>query len=168
MHSLFRVIAITLAGALLAACMATTSALEPQNKALSGDKARIYILRPNAWALRVQPAHLKIDDQDIGAVANNSFLFVDRPPGRHKLNVSVPFDLGTNELDVQMTAGRSYYFVINMKSSTMMAGGIVLTIPEQRTGKPVGQRSLFAMAYLAELDATAGAALVARMKTDQP
>lgn len=150
---------------------ATTTSLEPQNKSLSAGRARIYVVRPDAWVYKAVAAPLKIDGHDVGAVANNSFLFVDRPPGRHTLAISMPLEIGNNEVEFQASAGQSYYFVINMKpmkvygtSAPLM--GLVLTIPQPQTGQPVNQKHAFmGGTYLTKLDAAAGAALVAKMKT---
>jgi hypothetical protein len=174
MSSFLRAVFPVFVAALLAGCFQATTALEPQGKALSAGSARIYVVRPSAWSHSANLAKLKIDGQDVGAVANNSFLHVDRPPGRHTLSIDMPFEIGTNDLEVHAVAGRSYYFVINMKPTPVYGTaapfmGLVMTLPEPQTGQPVKQKhALFGGTYLAELDAAAGSALVAKMKAEKP
>ena len=102
----------------LAAC-ATTTALEPQNQPLAARNARIYVLRPNALIARALPAKVTVDGKEVGAVANNSYLSIDRPPGRYKLEVGSPGYFGSSVVEVQAEAGRSYYFALNMSATTI-------------------------------------------------
>lgn len=162
---MLRLVLVALACAALAACTSTTTALEPQNRPLNAQQARIYVLRPGAWTYGATGADIKIDDKAVGEVANNSYLSIDRPPGRYKLTVRMPFDLGTSEHEFQAAGGRKYYFVINMKSTTVpITGGGFFTMSSPTTGRVVEQRSLFAQTYLAELDEATGAAALSQLK----
>lgn len=166
MHSLVRPLLAVFVCSVLAACAAaTTAALESQNKPPRGHTARIYILRPGGWSYSARTAEVKINGQAVGEVANESYLFVDRPPGQYTISVRMPLDLTTTEHDVHVAAGRTYYFALNMKSMTVATvGGGVFTLPEPKTGQTVQQRNLFSSTYLAELDAGAGPAALSRLK----
>jgi hypothetical protein len=153
----------------LAACItAKTTSLESQNKPPSAREARIYIIRPGGWSYSARTAEVKINGQVVGEVANESYLFVDRPPGRYTISVGMPLDFTNTEHDAQVAAGRTYYFALNMKSmTTATVGGpvmAVMTLPEPKAGETVQQRNLLSSTYLGELDVAAGAALVATLK----
>jgi Protein of unknown function (DUF2846) len=149
---------------MLAACAATTTALESQKKPQGAHTARIYIFRPGGWSYSARTANVKIDGQDVGELANESYLFVDRPPGKHTIGLRMPLDFTATEHDVQVAAGRTYYFALNMRSLTMVGGGAVMTIAEPKTGQTVQQRNFMSSTYLAEIDAATGAALLAKLK----
>ena len=147
----------------LAAC-AATSALESQSKPHSAQSARIYILRPGALSGSALAAVVKINGAEVGSVANNSFLFVDRPPARYKVEVSAMGALGNLQHEAQVEAGRTYYFAYLAAGTTIPVGSIPLVIPGPTGGRQVGQANFLAGAYLSEFDAAAGAETVARMK----
>jgi hypothetical protein len=166
MTLILRLVLAAWACAALAAC-AATSTLEPQNRPLGARDARIYVLRPKAWVSSALSANVKVNGKDVGAVANNSYLSVVRPPGRYKIEVDSPGWFVANEHDFQVGAGRTYYFVLNMKAATVPIAGrgfySTLTIPGSSEGRPVGQPSSFAGSYLSELDAGEGAAVLSRL-----
>jgi hypothetical protein len=151
--------------AVLSACAATT-ALESQNKPLTARTARIYILRPGGWAGGAMSANVKIDGVNVGSVAIKSYLFVDRPPGRHKIDMSISGEFGTNVHEIEVVAGRTYYMVVNVRTTAAgLRGGGVLVMRGSDVGRPVGQSSsVFGYSYLSELDPTAGAAMISRLK----
>ena len=145
---------------MLAAC-ASTSALEPQNQPLSSRAARIYILRPPAAAGGIYPATIKINGADVGSVANNSYLSVDRPAGRYKISAVIST---ASEDEVEVHAGRSHYFAINVKGSAAPLGGISIPIEGSSIGRPLRQPGLFEFSWLSEVDASQATAIMSRMK----
>ncbi len=98
----------------LAAC-ASTSALESQSKQRDPRLARLYFLREKgligAMGGRVIAADVKVDGKPVGTLALGSYIFVDRPPGVHKLSVGNKVSMAF-EVEVQVEAGQSYYFNI--------------------------------------------------------
>jgi hypothetical protein len=166
MFSLLRAVAALSACALLAAC-AATSALESQTKPQSAHSARIYIVRPYAFAGGATAANIKIDDTDVGSVANDSYLFIDRPPGQYRIQVSKGGDPISSQHEFQVEAGRTYYFSFNGPAATLMVpGGGFVAMPGAGGGRQVGRATLLS-GHLAELDAAAGAQVVARMSARQ-
>ena len=147
----------------LSAC-ATTNALEPQNQPLAARNARIYVLRPPAMVAMALPASVKVDGNDVGAVANNSYLSVDRLPGRYKLEVGSPGYFGSSEVEAEVEAGRSYYFVLGMGGTQIPFGRVSIPIESSAQGRPVGQSKGLPGSSLGQLDASQGAALLARLK----
>jgi hypothetical protein len=171
MFSVLRAASVALVCVLLAAC-AATSALESQSKPLSTQSARIYIVRPGAVSGGAVAANVKINGTDVGHVANGSYFFVDRPPGRHKIEVRLTTGLASHEHEAQVEAGRTYYFAYNAgTAATSLPGGVPLIIPGPTGGRQVsssnlGTALLTGGAHLAELDPAAGAEVVARMAGD--
>ena len=163
MISVLRAVSTALLCVALAAC-AATSALESQSKPHSAQSARIYILRPGALSGAALAAVVKINGAEVGSVANNSFLFVDRPPGRYKVEVSAMGALGNLQNETQVEAGRTYYFAYHAGGTTIPVGSIPMVIPGPTGGRQVGHANFLAGAYLSEYDAAAGAETVARMQ----
>jgi hypothetical protein len=71
---------------LVAAC--GTTAIESQTKTLDARQARLYFLR-NTMTIGGVGAEIKVNGQKVGALANSSYFFVDRPlantPSRSRL-----------------------------------------------------------------------------------
>jgi hypothetical protein len=148
--------------AALAAC-AATSALEPQHTQLAARNARIFILRPGVLSGGAQAVTVKINGVKVGSVANNSYLSVDRPPGRYKIEASFPLTMG-NEHETEVEAGRSYYFVFNAAASAVASPGVFIAFPGSELGKQVGNTDYLTGSYLGQLDASAGPAVLSRLK----
>ncbi len=167
---MIRIFLAALACALLTACASpTTSALEPQNQALKGQQAKIYLIRPSAWAGRFITYDVKIDDKPVGKVAAGSYLSVNRPAGRHKITIKPLLDIASAEHEFQADAGQTYYFVVNIKASetAVVSGSFVMAIPIPGTsiGRRVGQRNFLSGIYLGVLDDAAGQAMLSQLKT---
>lgn len=109
-----------------------------------------------------------VDDKRVGKVASGSYLSVDRPPGRHKITIKPLIDVASAEHEFHAEAGRSYYFVVNIKGGTsaVVSGGFVMAIPMPGTsvGKPVGERNFMSGIYLGALDDAAGKAMLTDLK----
>ena len=154
---------------LLAACVAAnTVALEPQDRSLDGRQARLYFIRhANAVAglLTYPTVSIKVDGKPVGGLATGAFIFVDRPAGPHKINVSGSIhDKSGFETDVQIEAGGSYYFEI----------GPIVRINNDRlvqemmevSGRPLqGRYSEYSGFMFYSLDATTGAASIASLNS---
>ena len=158
--SMIRAALAALAGVTLAACV-SSSALEPQNQPLSSRAARIYILRPPAVPMAIAMAEVKINDAEVGSVAVNSYLFVDRPPGRYKISTAIYGDL---EHEIEVAAGRTYYVAINVRESYATLGNIPIRMEGSNVGRPVGQPSMLNPSWLSEVDANTATSMMARMK----
>ncbi|MDQ0355536.1 hypothetical protein J2S22_002473 [Rhodoplanes tepidamans] len=149
----------------LAACATfgtETTALEPQNRSLSAGKGRIYVLRQRMWAGTIVLIPVRVDGTEIGQVASGSHLAADRPPGRHMLSVGNESWPVTHEVEV--VAGKTYYFVINSKPVVTTYGAVPIVIPMPSPGKPVGKKNIWSGLYLAELEPSAGEEMLAGLK----
>lgn len=138
----------------------------PATRPASARDARIVVLRPFALGGAIWPAGVKINGVQVGSVAVNSHVSVVRPAGRSTLAVSFPLAQAEHTFDVQ--PGRTYYFAINIRSTTaVVAGGgvfMAIPIPGSSVGRPVGQQPLFGGFHISELDAGTGEAMIAKMK----
>jgi Protein of unknown function (DUF2846) len=152
---------------LLTACVAAnTEALEPQNRSLDGRQARLYFVRhANAVAgLMTYPTvSLKVDGKPVGSLATGAFIFVDRPGGLHTINVAGSVHDKTGfETEIQVDAGRSYYFEIG-PIVRINNDGFVRAIMEV-SGRPLtGRYSDHSGFMFYSLDVSAGEAAVANL-----
>jgi hypothetical protein len=155
-----------LACAVLAACATNTAAFEPQNRPRNAHQARIYVMWAKSWTCRYCEYDVLINDKRVGRLGQDSYLSVDRPPGSYKLTVKAKLlDLAPTQHEFQAVAGRTYYFVINVKPQEYpIMGGGFFTMPGTAVGRPVKQRNFLSGTYLAVLDNAAGAAEIARRK----
>ncbi len=162
---MLRFVLMTLACASVAACTtsSTTVAYEPQNRPLSAQSARIYVLRPSAASYSLASADVMIDGKSVGLVANNAYLSADRPAGRHTLTFKLPGDFGSNTHEFEAVAGRKYYFVMNMRGSAAAAGGFLVVLPGSAAGRPVEQSNMISHGRIGELDEAAGAAALSQL-----
>ena len=164
MFSMLRAASVALACVMLAAC-AATSAVESQSKPHSAQSARIYVVRPGALSGAALGAAVKVNGAGSDRSQTTHTSSSTAPPGRYKIEVSAIGTLGNLEHEVQVEAGRTYYFAYMAgAAATSLPGGIPLVIPGPTGGRQVGQATFLAGAYLAEFDAAAGAEVVARMK----
>ena len=163
MALILRFVLAVLVCTVLTAC-AATNALEPQHKQLASRNARIFVLRPGAFSGGAQSVTVKINGTAVGSVANNSYLSVDRPPGRYKIEASFPFFSVGNEHEAEVQAGRTYYFVFNTPATAVISHGIYIPLHGSAVGKKVGSTDYLTGSYIAELDASSGPAVLSRLK----
>jgi Protein of unknown function (DUF2846) len=154
----------------LAAC-AGTSAIESQSRQRDSRLARMYFLHEQgvigALSATTPAAEIKVDGKPVGSVTNGSYIFVDRPPGLHKLSVQSGISLAF-ETEVQVDAGRAYYFNIGVPRT----GAPGMDLANQAYGGGSGQQmraqsplsSGFSGAVFYSLDPSAGAAEIERLK----
>lgn len=123
MGTLCRVVVACCLAFQLAGC-ASTSAIESQTKQRDARLARLYFLREKGLVGALggtgPGAEIKIDSKSVGAVANGSYIFADRPPGRYILSVENKVSMGSFETEVQVDAGQAYYFSIASSSNGAM------------------------------------------------
>src|SRR5437868_6397024 len=116
MGRFYRVLGVFCVALQLAAC-AGTSALESQSRQRDSRLARLYFLREKgalgALGGSAPAADIKVDGKGIGAVSTGSYIFVDRPPGMHRLSIQAGISAAF-ETDAQVDAGKEYYFNIGV------------------------------------------------------
>jgi hypothetical protein len=105
---------------LLAAC--ATQSLESQAKTQERSQARIYFLRESSLLYMAGTPNLKVNDQEVGRVANGSSFFVDRPPGTYKITLETPMAVGRYAAEVKLRAGAVYYVKISPRAGNYVVG----------------------------------------------
>jgi Protein of unknown function (DUF2846) len=155
----------------LAACSTvSTIPMEPQSKQRDPRQARLYFIWPRSAMLRTSTFDIKVDGQVVGKIAPDSYFFVDRQPGSYTLKVEPPFDWTYFETDVQIAAGRTYYYAINVKRAyaPIIAGPVVgvMVVSHPQIGTPMQPREgsmSFATYKLNSLDAATAAGEMAKL-----
>lgn len=148
---------------LLADC-AQTTALEPQSQALDARQARIFFIRQPSILTRFGTPDIKIDGKLVGSLAVGTYVVADRAPGVHRIAVIGGLDTVGYEAEIHVAPGISHYYElgpilrINADTFTYASMGV--------TGQPVaGTFSMNSPFMFYSLDAAAGAASIARLKT---
>lgn len=150
------------ASLLLQACVAQTTALA-QNRAPDARQGRIYFIRHSSVLSRLGAPDIKVDGKLVGELAVGTYIAADRPPGPHVITVVGAMDSVGCETEIRVQPGISHYFEMgpivrtNMDTFNIASMGV--------TGRPVPCRNRHNTPYMFyALDATAGAAAVARLK----
>ncbi|WP_167558960.1 DUF2846 domain-containing protein [Bradyrhizobium canariense] len=146
--------------------------IESQSRQRDARLARLYFLREKAiigaMGGTAAAAEIKVDGKVVGSVTNGSYFFVDRPPGSYKLSVKNAMSLAAFDTDVQVEAGREYYF--NIGSPMSGAIGTDFAVHSLSGGKgeqmrPESPLSVgFSGAAFFSLDPATGAAEIERLK----
>lgn len=112
---------------------------------------------------QIGSADIKVDGKLVGALVTGSYLAVDRPAGPHTISVYGLIDQTGFEADINVQPGMSYYYELgpivrmNIEVATYAAMRV--------SGQPLpGRPSSTAPFMFYTLDATAGAAAVARLQ----
>ena len=171
MGMLFRFVVVCCLAVELAAC-ASTSAVESQTKQRDAQLARLYFLREKglvgAMGGTGPGAEIKIDGSSVGTVANGTYIFADRPPGRHILSVENRVSMGSFETEVQVDAGQAYYFSIAPASGGGMGQELLNQGFWGGQGEPMQTRSPLSPAMsgvaLRRLDPSTGAGVLNDLK----
>ena|SRR5947209_6015899 len=119
--------------ALLSSCASTTT-LESQGKIRDPRQARIYFLREKGFVAMAITPTIKINGQDVGELANGSYFFVDRAPGRYAITVDHSLGVGTFVADVTVSGGAEYYFEVG--PTTPGGRGVMLPVLAGNVGTP--------------------------------
>jgi len=170
MGQLYRVVVTFCVAFQLASC-AGTAAIESQSSQRDARLARIYFLREKgiigALGGTAAATEIKVDEKVVGSVTNGSYIFVDRPPGFHKLSVKTALSMAF-ETDVQVAAGREYYFNIGVPTTGAPGTDLLNQVAAGGKGQQMRAQSpfpaVFSGAAFYSLDPAAGAAEIARLK----
>ena len=141
-----------------------TSALETQNRPHNSHQARLYFIRQPAVLSKLGSADIKVDGASVGSLGASSYIAVDRPPGQHTIAVFGPIlDPVGFEADIKLEPGASYYFELGPVvhgNNDLISRSMMVT-----SGRPIKGRFNATSVYMFySLDATAGAASVARLR----
>ena len=148
---------------LLQACATQSIALESQNRAVDARQGHIYFIPHTSVLSRLGAPDIRVDGKLVGELAVGTYIAADRPAGSHTITVVGAMDSVGCEAEIRVQPGMSYYFEMgpivrtNMDTFNIASMGV--------TGRPVPCRNRHNTPYMFySLDATAGAAAVARLK----
>jgi hypothetical protein len=156
----YRAVIAVLIVLVLAAC-ATVSTTTPESQSKQRDPrlARLYFIWPRSWMMKTGTLDIKVNGEVAGKIAPDSYFFIDRKPGAYTLRIEPPFDFTYFEADVQVTAGGTYYYSVNLRGGTtgpLAGGGFVTMNPIPTTGAQMEAKSGTMATYkLRAMDAAA-------------
>jgi hypothetical protein len=140
-----------------------TSALDAQNQTLDARQGHIYFIRHPSVLSRLGKPDIRVDGKVVGELAVATYILVDRPAGPHTMTVVGAMDSVGCEAEIRVQPGMSYYFEMGPIVNTNMDAFNIASMGV--TGRPVPCRNRHNTPYMFySLDATAGAAAVARIK----
>ncbi len=153
---------------LVAACTSVTTTLEPQTKARDARLARIYLIRDKSWVSGAA-AKVKVDDVEVGAVAADSFMLVDRPPGKHVVSLGSALGLGWADYEIEAAAGQTRYYSVELRDTIAVAPPLVVPIVYPTHGRVLPEKgpSFNAAFRLAEMTSADAAALMAKLRSPE-
>jgi len=141
------------------------AAAEPQSTQQGARLARLYFLREKGgWGTEVG---IKIDGRPVGSVSKGFYFSVSKPPGRYRITCvnSLSADF---EADVQIQAGRTYYFGIGVPQGGPPAQNLLNQALGGSSGRQLQSTTLFGSALSAavfyQIDAAEGPAIISQMK----
>ena len=137
-----------------AAPVRTGTTLDALTKNIGAPKAghaRVFVLRDKAFAGIIDPGwRVQLDGQTMGDLKTGTFVYLDRPAGRHRLSFSRGGDLAhVSRLDFDVAAGRSYYFRIELNEKGRMVevgssmGGVLPLLITSAAAAAADDRGLF-------------------------
>ena len=113
--------------------------------------ARVFVLRDKAFAGIIDAGwNVQLDGQTMGDLKTGTFVYLDRPAGRHHLSFSRGGDLAhVSRLDFDVAGGRTYYFRIELNEKGRMVaagssmGGVLPLLVTSAVAAAKDDRGLF-------------------------
>jgi len=92
-------------------------------------QSRIVVLQPRRQGLSMAlcACDMKLDGNPLGKVTTGTYVYADRPAGRHQLIATETLFPGETKRDFVTSPGRTYYFLVRSSDRhDTMAGGTVV------------------------------------------
>ena len=113
--------------------------------------ARVFILRERAFGGIFDTGwQAYLDETPMGDLKTGTFVYLDRPPGSHRLYFARPGDLfRASQQEVSLLAGRSYYYRLDMNekgkwiSSSGAVAGLTGVLVSSAISAGADERGLF-------------------------
>jgi Protein of unknown function (DUF2846) len=126
---------------------ATLDAIAPLKPGL----ARVYVLRDRAFGGIFDTGwQAYLDEAPMGDLKTGTFVYVDRPPGQHRLYFARPGDLfRASQQEISVLPGRTYYFRLDMNekgqwiSSSGAVAGLTGMLVSSAISAGADERGLF-------------------------
>ena len=115
--NMFRNLCTLVAAALLFGCAATRDGLDYASVsrtygAPQKGQGRIVVLWDQGFNDALDHGyHVSLDNEPIGILRTGTFIYADRPAGRHELSVNEWDFPGVTKQEVNVASGRTYFFV---------------------------------------------------------
>lgn len=130
---------------------ATLDALTKNIGTPKAGHARVFVLRDKAFAGIIDAGwNVHLDGQTMGDLKTGTFVYLDRPAGRHQLTFARGGDLAhVSRLDFDVAGGRSYYFRIELNDKGRMVaagssmGGVLPLLVTSAVAAAADDRGLF-------------------------
>ncbi len=95
-------------------------------------QARMVVFREQAFGgLMDQGWDVKLDGEPMGDLKTGTYVYADRPAGRHQLSSESALFPGVTQRDITVAAGRTHFFLARLSerartlTATSAAGGLV-------------------------------------------
>lgn len=90
-------------------------------------KSRIVVLQEKANGLASCACEIKLDDNSIGKLLSGTYVYADRPAGRHRLSATELLYPGETKSDITTESGRTYFFLarVSERHNTLVGATIV-------------------------------------------
>jgi Protein of unknown function (DUF2846) len=90
-------------------------------------QSRIVVLRERGYAGLTDPGwDVKLDGAPMADLKTGTYVYVDRPPGRHQLSATATLFPGVSQRDISTQSGRTYFFLA--RPSEMSLAGCRLQV----------------------------------------
>ena len=115
---LWRVAMLSVVAVLMSGCVTTRTgvdfaSLSQKAGSTKPGQARIVVFREQAYGgLFDQGWDVKLDGQAMGDLKTGTYVYADRPAGRHQLSSELVGFPGVTRCDIIVTAGRTHFFVV--------------------------------------------------------
>jgi hypothetical protein len=90
-------------------------------------QSRIVVLSEKGNGLSAAACDLKVDGNPAGAVNPGTYVYVDRPAGRHELLATQALFPGDSKREITTAAGRTHFFLVKNSSrgDTLKGGALI-------------------------------------------
>jgi len=98
------------------------------------NKAGIYVYR-NSFAGSALIKVVYIDDKVLGSIANETYLYAEVTPGKHKLSTTSEFS--PNDIYINTIGGKNYYFNHYIKLGLIVGGANMELVSAETAQKEI-------------------------------
>ena len=74
-------------------------------------QSRIVVLQEKASGLTATACDVKLDGGSLGTLKTGTYIYADRPAGRHQLSATETLFPGESKRDIKTESGRTYFFL---------------------------------------------------------
>ncbi len=128
--------------------------------------ARVYVLRDKAYPGIFDTGwQAYLDEAPMGDLKTGTFVYIDRPPGPHRLYFARPGDLyRASQQEISVLGGRTYYFRLHMNekgqwiNNSSQVAGLTGALLSSAISAAADERGLFDFTPLDEAAAKAAMA----------